>query len=142
MTTSVGVTFSVASAAEEPPSRLSVAADRDEHVDDLTMLVNRAVDVPPDAVDLDVGLVDMPPVAWSLAGEPGGVGEQWGKPLYPPIHGDVIDLHAAFDQEFLNVAIGQVEAQMPAHRDDGHRRREPEAAERRLRWQPPARADR
>jgi len=33
--------------------------------------------------------------------EPGGVGEQWGRPLHPPVHGDVIDFHAAFDEESL-----------------------------------------
>jgi hypothetical protein len=40
---------------EEPPGRLGVAAGREEHVDDLPVLVDRAVDVPPDPVDLDVG---------------------------------------------------------------------------------------
>jgi hypothetical protein len=73
-------------------------------------------------------------------GRTGGVGEQRGEPLNPAVDGDVIDLHATLDQELLNVAIGQVEPQIPAHRDHDHLRREPEAGERRLRWQPQARA--
>jgi hypothetical protein len=41
----------------------------------------------------------------------------------------VVDLDAAFDQQFLNVAIGQVEPQIPADRDDDDLRREPEPGE-------------
>jgi hypothetical protein len=61
--------------------------------------------------------------------------------LHPPEHGDVVDLNPAFDQQFLHVAIGKVEPQIPAHRHHNHLRREPEPGERRLRrrpWQGPA----
>jgi hypothetical protein len=43
-----------------------------------------------------------------------------GEPLHPPVHGDVVDLDAALDQQFFNVAIGQIELQVPADRDDDH----------------------
>jgi hypothetical protein len=76
-----------------------------------------------------------------MAAVSGSVGEQWRKPLHPPVHGDVIDLHAALDQEFLNIAVGQVEPQIPAHRDNDHLRWKPEAGERRLRRRPRTRAD-
>jgi hypothetical protein len=76
-----------------------------------------------------------------VAGESGGVGQQRGEALYPPLGGDVVDLDAAFDQQF-NVAIGQIESQVPAHRNDDHLRREPKAGERRLRRQPRAKAGR
>jgi len=74
------------------------------------VLVDRPVYVPPDSVDFDVGLVDKPPVAWAVAAESGGAGQQRCEALNPSVHGDVIDLHAAFDQQLLHVAVGQVEA--------------------------------
>jgi hypothetical protein len=75
-------------------------------------------------------------------GRTGGVGEQRGEPLHPPVHGDVIDLDAALDQEFLNVAVGQVESQIPAYGDDDDLGREPEPGERRFRRQPRIRSGR
>jgi hypothetical protein len=48
---------------------------------------------------------------------------------------DVINLDAAFEQEFFNVAVGPAEPQVPAHRDDDHLGREPEPGERRPRWE-------
>jgi hypothetical protein len=45
----------------------------------------------------------------------------------------VIDLNTTLDQQFLDVAIGQVGPQIPAHRDDDHFRWEPEPGERRFR---------
>jgi hypothetical protein len=45
----------------------------------------------------------------------------------------VIDLNTTLDQQFLNVAVGQVEPQVPADRDDDHLGREPESSKRRLR---------
>ncbi|WUW42988.1 hypothetical protein OG271_15065 [Micromonospora rifamycinica] len=60
VTTSVGVTFSESSARWKPPGCGDVPTRRDEHVDDLPMLVHGAVHGPPDTVDLDVGLVHEP----------------------------------------------------------------------------------
>jgi hypothetical protein len=45
----------------------------------------------------------------------------------------VVDLDAAFDQQFFNVSVGEVAAQVPADRDDDHLRREPVPGERGLR---------
>jgi len=39
-----------------------------------------------------------------------GVGQQRGEPVHPPEHRHVIDLDAAFGQQLLDVAVGQVEA--------------------------------
>jgi hypothetical protein len=50
----------------------------------------------------------------------------------------VVDLDATFDQQFLDVAIGEVVAQVSAHRYHDHVGREPEPGERRLRRQPEA----
>lgn len=64
-----------------------------------------------------------------VPGKPGGIGEQWGEPLHPAVHRDVVDLDAAFGEQFLDVAIGQPVAQVPAHRHHDHLGREPEASE-------------
>jgi hypothetical protein len=73
----------------------ALAACRDEHVDDLPVLVYRPVHVPLNSVDLHVRLIDVPPVAGRVAGKPGGIGQQWGEPLHPPEDGDVVYLDAA-----------------------------------------------
>jgi hypothetical protein len=39
--------------------------------------------------------------------EPGGVGQQRGKSLHPAVDRDVVDLDAAFGEEFLDIAVGQ-----------------------------------
>jgi hypothetical protein len=57
-----------------------------------------------------------------VTGESGGVGQQRSEPLHPPVDGDVVDLDAAFDQQFLDVPIGQVVAQVPPDRDHDHLR--------------------
>jgi hypothetical protein len=84
--------------SEEPPRGVSVPAGRDEYVDDLPVLVDGSIHVPPHAVDLDVRLVDEPPVTRRVSGEPGRVGQQWREPMYPAVDGDVVDFDAAFDQ--------------------------------------------
>jgi hypothetical protein len=103
------------------------------------VLIDRTVDVAPDPVDLDVGLVDEPPVTRRVATEFGCVCQQRREPLHPPEHRDVIDLDPAFDQQFLYVTVGQAVAQVPADRDHDHLSREPEPGERRPWWQRGAR---
>jgi hypothetical protein len=127
---------------EEPPSCSSVSAGRHQHVDDLSMLVDRPVHIPPDPVDLDVGLIHAPPVTRRVTGKTRGVGQQRSAPLHPPVHGDVIDLDTAFDQQFLYILIGQVVAEIPADSDDDHLWWEPEPGKRRLRRRPQTRTAR
>jgi len=55
-----------------------------------------------------------------MAGEPGGVGQQRGESLHPAVDRNVVDLDAAFGEEFLDVAVGQAVAQVPADRHDDH----------------------
>ena len=69
------------------------------------MLVDRPVHIPPHAVDLDVGLVDEPPVTRRVPGEAGRIGQQRREPLHPAVDRDVIDLDTAFGQQFLDVAV-------------------------------------
>lgn len=53
----------------------------------------------PDAVDLDLGLVDEPPITPDYVGEAGRVGKHRREPRNPPVDGEVIDLDAPFGQQ-------------------------------------------
>src|SRR6266516_7899862 len=100
---------------QEPAGSLRVPTGRDQHVDDLPVLVNRPIDVSPPAVDLDVRLVDEPPIAGRVPAEPGNIGEQRREPLYPAKDRDVVDLDTTFDQQLLHVVVRQAVARVPAH---------------------------
>jgi hypothetical protein len=130
--------LNAASVPEEPPGAVGVAAGRDQHADDLPVLVYRAVYVAPHTVDLDIRLIHEPPVTWRVAAKPSDVGQQRREPLHPPVDGDVIELDPALDQQFLDVSVGEFETQVPPDRDDDHLGREPVPSERRLRRQPEA----
>jgi hypothetical protein len=117
------------SSLEEPARRGRIPAGRDQHVDDLPVLVDGPVDVAPDTVYPDICFVHVPPVARCVASEPGGVGQQRSEPLDPPEHRDVVDLDTALDQELLDVAVGQAVAQVPADRDHDDIGREPKPGE-------------
>ena len=116
---------------EEPGRRLDVAFGGDQHVDDLPVLVDGAVHEPPGAGHLHVGLIDEPPVPDRVSAWPSCVDDQRSEALHPAVQGDVVDLDAALGQELLKISVGQSEAQVPAHREQDHLRRELEARERR-----------
>ncbi len=63
-------------------------------------------------------------------GWPGGVGQQPGEALDPAVDADVANFDAAFGEQFFDVAVGEAEAKVPAHGQDDHVGREPEAGER------------
>jgi hypothetical protein len=118
---------------EEVSGCSGIASGRDVDVDDLTVLVDRPVDVPPPARDLHVGLVHEPAITDCVAARPGRVCEQRREALYPPEHRHMIDLHPAFDQQLLDIAVREPEPQVPPHREDDDLRGEPEPGERRTR---------
>ena len=62
---------------EEPSCRSEIASRRNEHVDDLAVLINGPVDVPPPARHLHVGLIHEPTVTDSMAIRSGRIREQW-----------------------------------------------------------------
>jgi hypothetical protein len=109
--------------------RLRVAPRGDEPVDDLPEPLDRPVDVAPLPGDLDVGLVDLPAISHQVAAGSGNLGQQRREPHHPPVDADVVDLDASFGEQFLDVAVGQAKAQVPADRQDDDVRREPEAGE-------------
>jgi hypothetical protein len=47
---------------EEPPGGVGVPTGRHEHVDGLPVLIDRPIDIPPHAVDLDICFIDEPAV--------------------------------------------------------------------------------
>ena len=61
---------------EEPSCCSEIASRGDEHVDDLTELINCPVDVTPRARDLHIGLVDIPTVIDRMAARAGSIREQ------------------------------------------------------------------
>ena len=95
---------------EEPPGGGRVTARGDQHVDDLSVLVDGPVHVSPDAIDPDVGFVDEPAIAWCVADEPGRVGQRRREPLHPPVHRDVVDLDPTLGKELFDIAVGEPEA--------------------------------
>ena len=103
-------------------SRLAVGGDRtgkercrslqvtllgQEHVDDLSVLVNCSVDVPPRPGDLHVGLVDEPVTTDAVATRPGRVHQQRREPLDPSIQGHMVDVDTPLGEEFLQIPVGQ-----------------------------------
>jgi hypothetical protein len=79
--------------------------------------------------DLHIGFVGEPPVTGRMPGEPCRLDELRGEPLDPAVDGDVVHGDAALGEQFLDVAVGQPIAQVPADRDCDHLPREPEASE-------------
>ena len=87
-----------------------VATWGDEHVDDLSELVDRSVDVAPLSSHLHIGLVHEPAIAHGVPAGAGSLGQQRCESLHPPVHGDVVDLHTTLRQQFLDVAVREAEA--------------------------------
>jgi hypothetical protein len=62
-------------AGEEHPCRGRIPTGRDQHVDDLAVLINCSVEVCPSAGDSHVGLIHEPAITTSVAGRASGVDE-------------------------------------------------------------------
>jgi len=114
---------------EESAGGACVPACGHKHVHDLPELVDRAVHVTPLPGDPHIRLVHLPASSHQVPAWPSRVGQQRREPLHPAVDGDVVDLHAALGEQFLDVAVGQPEAQVPADRDDDDVGREAEASE-------------
>jgi hypothetical protein len=75
------------------------------------------------------GLVDVPPAATGPEVPPHALLELRREALDPAVERDVVDLDATFCEEFLEVAVGEPEAQVPPHRDQDHVGRKAEPGE-------------
>jgi hypothetical protein len=115
---------------EEPGRSRYVAPLRHPHVDDLAMLVDRSIHVPSHSGNLHVGFIDEPSITNTAPGRPSRVDDQRGEALHPPINRHVINVDTAFREQFFDIAVGQAVAEIPAHRQQDHLRREPVAGER------------
>jgi hypothetical protein len=115
---------------EAPSCRTEIAARRDEHVDDLTVLINGPVHAAPSSGNFDLGLVDVPTVTDEVPTRHGRIREQWGEALYPAVDGDVIDLDPTLAQKLFDVAVGQPKPQIPTHGQHDDLGREPQPFER------------
>ena len=101
----------------------------DDHVDDLAELVDGSVDVSPLASDLYIRLVHLPAVTDPVAAGSSSLGQQRREALHPPVHRHVVDLDTALDEQLLDVAVRQPEAQVPADSNDDYVGWEAEAGE-------------
>jgi hypothetical protein len=50
--------------------------------------------------------------------------------LYPPVHGDIVDLDPTLGEQLFDVAVGEAVPQVPAQGEDDDLGREPEAMKR------------
>jgi hypothetical protein len=67
------------------------------------MLVNGPVKVGPQAGDLDIGLVDEPPLPRPVSTRPGRLGQPGREARHPPKHRNVINVEAAFSEQLLDI---------------------------------------
>src|SRR5271166_3407532 len=68
------------------------------------------------ALNPDVGLIHLPTVVGRSEPRSQSALNFWGVTLHPPPDGDVVDRKSALGKEFLHVAVGQRELQIPANR--------------------------
>ena len=94
------------------------------------MLVNGSVHVPPHTGHFDVGFIDEPSITDTATARPCRLDEQRREALHPPVDRDVVNLDAALGEEFFKIAVRQSVAEVPAHRQQDHVGREPEARKR------------
>lgn len=92
-------------AGEEPVGGRQVPLLGDQHVVDLTVLVDGVVEIHPASGDLDVCFIDVPPIACSVPAGSGRIDQQRDEPLYPAIDADMVDRDAAFSQQLFDVAV-------------------------------------
>jgi len=71
------------------------------------VLIDRAPEEGPAAGDLDVSLIDEPPVTGGVSRRSGCVDEPRRERLDPAVDPQVINLDAALGQQFFDIAVGQ-----------------------------------
>jgi hypothetical protein len=106
-----------------------ITRGRHKDVDEAAELVDRPVDVAPATAHLHILFVFRPAVTDRVPAGMSGVGEQGCEAQYPAVDTDVIDGDTPFGQKFLDVAVGQAVAQVPAHRHGDDLGRKAEARE-------------
>ncbi len=107
----------------------NVTTHGNQDVDDLALLVDCPVHVPPHAGDVHGRLTDEPSGADRVAPWSRRVDQDRCEALHPPIQHDVIDLDTVFSDEFFEAPLRQSVSQIPAHGHQNHLGRKPEPCE-------------
>jgi hypothetical protein len=89
----------------ERARRGDITPGRDEHVDDLAVSVDSSVHVASHAGNFDIGLVDEPAPPDGMAKGSRRVDQQRCEPLHPAVQREVVDLDAAFPEQFFQVSV-------------------------------------
>ncbi len=69
-----------------------------EHVHNLTVLVDGPLHVPPATVDLHIRLINEPAVTDGMPSRPGRIDQLRSEPTHPPKQREVIQLYAALGE--------------------------------------------
>src|SRR5271166_4788364 len=101
---------------EEAFGRRCIAFSREKEVDRRTGRVDSPVQIDPLALNPDVGLIHPPAIVGRSEPCSQSALNFWGVTLDPPLDGDVVDQKSALRKEFLHIAVGKREAQVPADR--------------------------
>jgi hypothetical protein len=105
---------------QEPAGGVGDSASGDKHIDDLAELVDGSVDISSPSGDLHLGLVHVPAVTDPVAAGSSSLGQQRREAPHPPVHHHVVNLDTGLDEQLLDVAVRQPQAQLPADSNDDH----------------------
>ena len=114
--------------AHEPECRLPVATALNQHVEDLTLVVDSPPQVHAPAGDPDNHLVEVPSRARARAALPQIAGNQRAEFQHPTPDRLVRDIEAALREHFLNVSVAEGKPQIQPNRMLDQRGRETMAA--------------
>ena len=93
---------------------------REQEVDGFALLVDGAVQVFPDALDLDVRLIHSPAGTDRALVFPGHLLDERQETNRPPIDRRMVDRHAALFHHFFQVPVAQRVCYVPANADQDH----------------------
>src|SRR5262249_8657893 len=102
--------------AHEPERRPLIALALNQHIEDLTLMIDGAPQVHPLASDSDHHLVQMPSLARAAAALPQFARDHRAELQNPAPHCLVGDIEATLRQEILHVAVAQCEAEIEPNR--------------------------
>jgi hypothetical protein len=110
------------SGTKESGGGFGVAVLAKQHLDDLSVLIDGAVDVAPAPRHFDIGLSDRPALSHPVPMCFRGILIERGKLLHLVKDGGGIDLDGALGEPLDHVGIAEPEAQVPAHGQPDDRR--------------------
>ena len=106
--------------SEESSCRGNIPVVGDENVDDLAVLIYGPLHAAPDAVDLDVRLMNEPPVTDGMPQGAIRVDQLRREVLHPPKPSHMVQLDTALGEEMLQIPVRTSVAQLPTGRQHDH----------------------